>query len=118
MNVPYKESASFFDRLRKRIQQGKEDRIRAGDVGFKSFFDILKTELTPRHVAWITIKDYEPKRMFLWGRHRDDRQPDEFGTMAMTEAMPADAFDTFVILNITPLIRRILEVASRPPESR
>ena len=118
VNVPYEKSAAFFDELRANIEQTKEQQHRAGKTGFRSFFDNLKTGLTSRHVAWITIQDYQPKRMFLWGRHWDDPRPDEFGIMAATEAMPADGFENFVILNITPSIRKILEVAGRPPESR
>ncbi len=118
LRVPYEASASFFDELKEKIEGDKEAQRRAGNPGFESFFDILKTKLTRRHVAWITIQDDKPKRMFLWGRHRDDPQPDEFGTMAATEAMPADGFEHFVILNITPLIWKILEVAGRSPDER
>lgn len=118
LHVPYEASALFFDELKKTIERERQAQVKAGNTEFRTFWDQLKTGLTPRHVAWIMIKDDVPMRMFLWGRHRDDPQLDEFGIMAATQAMPADAFEHFVILNITPLIRRILEVGRRSPNSR
>ncbi len=108
VGIPYEKSATYIDGIRARA--GGERAV-GSDTHVYGFWNVLKHEVEDEHIIWLTIADDQPHGMWLWRRCTDEPQAAEFALMAASEQLPADGFDSYIILNIGPLVRAITRQA-------
>ena len=108
VGIPYEEAASYIDGIRARA--GGERQV-DGQTHVYGFWQVLEHQLEPEHIIWLTIADNQPHGIWLWRRCTDEPQAAEFALMAASEQLPADGFDSYIILNIGPLVRAITRQA-------
>jgi hypothetical protein len=108
VDIPYEKSATYIDGIRARA--GEERQV-DGQTHVYGFWKVLERKIEPDHIVWLTIADNDPHGMWLWRRCTDEPQAAEFALMAASEQLPADGFDSYIILNIGPLVRSITQQA-------
>jgi len=110
VGLPYHTAREYIDGIRTKSSEVVES---DGGKHHYGFFKTLEKKLEPEHVVWMTIADGKPHGMWLWLRPPEQAGKGDFALMASTVALPADGFDSYIILSVGPLIRSILDAARK-----